>query len=76
MILRTVVHRSTTTKELDGECHVVIESGDMILDKWIDIYDWFVGGKALKVGLNCFIITAPATFTAANQAEEETSWLV
>ena len=45
---RTVVHRSTIMKELDGEHHVVIDRGNMIPDKWIDIYDWFVGEKAPK----------------------------
>ena len=73
---RTVVHRSTTIKGLDGEHPVVIESGNMIPDKWIDIYDWFVGRKSTKDWLNCFNSMAPTTFTAANHAEEETSRLV
>jgi hypothetical protein len=73
---RTVVHRSTTVKELDGERHVVIESGNMIPDNRIDIYDWFVGGKAPKDWLNRSNSMAPTTFTAVNRAEEETSWLL
>ncbi len=63
-------------KELDRERHVVIDSGNMIPDKWIDVYDWFVGGKAPKDWLNRFNYTSPTTFTAANHAEEETIWLV
>ncbi len=73
---RTVVERSTTDIEVDGVCYVVIDSGNIIPDKWIDIYGWFVGKRDPKVWLNCLNSTAPTTFAAENCTEEETSQLV
>ena len=32
--------------ELDGERYVKLPNGNLLLECWIDIYEWFEGGKA------------------------------
>lgn len=73
---RAVEIGSDKLKVVDGDTYVVLHSGNLLLKKWLDIYEWFLGGRAPQdwwVRLNN---TAPSTYTDIDRANEQNSVLV
>ena len=63
-------------RELDGERVVVLGSGNLLYEEWIDIFDWFSGGTAPKDWLFCFSKTAPGDFSEIDNVVEMSSNLL
>ena len=73
---RAVLSMSGEFVEVDGERYVKLPDGNLLQESWVDIHDWFAGGRAPKewiLGLNK---TAPDTFTASDRVKEENTQLV
>ena len=62
--------------EVDGESYVVLNSGNLLLKKWVDIFEWFAGGRAPRDWIDRFNSTAPDTYTDVDRAKEQNSILV
>ena len=61
---------------MDGERYVKLPDENLLQESWMDVYDWFAGGRAPNewiVGLNR---TAPDTFSACDQVKDENTQLV
>ena len=43
---QVVLRSEQSVREVDGERFVVLNSGNLLPEKWLDIYEWFLGGKA------------------------------
>ena len=73
---RAVEIGSDKLKVVDGDTYVVLHSGNLLLKKWLDIFEWFLGGRAPQdwwVRLNN---TAPSTYTDIDRVNEQNSVLV
>ncbi len=42
---RNILTASEREKEVDGELYIVLDSGNYLLKIWVDIFQWFQGGK-------------------------------
>ena len=73
---RAVFARSKGMKVVDGENYVMLVSGNLLPDEWIDIYEWYTGGRAPKDWLDRLNRTAPSSFTDIDRVIEENSKLV
>lgn len=73
---RTVLAGTKGLKIVGGENHVVLDSGHLMPVMWIDIYEWYTGGKAPKDWLDRLNRTAPSSFTDIDRVVEENSKLV
>ena len=62
--------------EVDGESYVVLKSGNLLVRKWVDIFEWFAGGRAPRDWLDRFNTTAPDTYTDVDRVKEQNSMLV
>lgn len=63
-------------KEIDGEEYVYLQSGNLLLKKWIDVYEWFLGGRAPQNWLQRFDATAPRNFSIIEKLNEENTRVV
>ena len=54
----------------------VLESGNLLPEKWLDIYEWFLGGKAPRDWLDRLHKTAPSGFSDLDKIGEMNSKLV
>ncbi len=62
--------------EFDGKSYVVLKSGTLLVKKWVDIFEWFAGGRAPQDWIDRFNSTAPDTYTDVDRAKEKNSMLV
>ena len=63
-------------REVRGESYVVLSSGNLLPEKWHDIYEWYGGGKAPKDWINRLQMTEPGSFNDVDQAVEMNTNLV
>ena len=68
---RTIVSVTERGKVVDGEEYTVLQSGNLLLKKWSDMFEWFRGGKAPQDWIDRFQITAPGGFSAIDRLYEE-----
>lgn len=68
---RTIVSVTERGKVVDGEEYTVLQSGNLLLKKWSDMFEWFRGGKAPQDWIDRFQITAPGGFSAIDRLCEE-----
>ena len=68
---RTVLRIGETVEEVDGEEYAVLQSGGLLLKKWVDIFEWFRGGRAPQNWLKRLDATAPGGFTDIARVNEE-----
>ena len=62
--------------EVRRESCVVLSSGNLLPEKWHDIYEWYGGGKAPKDWINRLQMTEPDLFNDVNRAVEMNTKLV
>ena len=62
--------------ELDGESYVKLRNGNLLLECWIDIYEWFEGGKAPNEWIVRLNKSAPTGFSEHDRLEEQHSRLL
>ena len=65
-----------TVRVVDGVSYVFLGSGYLLRKAWIDIYEWFAGGKAPKEWMDRFRKTKPVGISNVKRAEEYNSKLV
>ena len=63
-------------KEYNGERFVVIDGGNWLPEKWLDIYEWFLGGKAPGDWIERLDKTVPEDFNELDRINEMHSKLV
>ena len=73
---RTVRMLTREYIEFDGESYVVLNSGNLLVKKWVDIFEWYAGGRAPQDWIDRFNSTAPVTYTDVDRAKELNSKLV
>ena len=71
-----VMSVSGAVREVRGERFVVLASGNLLPERWLDIYEWFLGGRAPKNWLDQFSKTAPSNFSELDNVCEMNSKLV
>ena len=59
-----------------GKYYFKLPSGNLLLQDWQDIYEWFAGGVAPKHWREAMMRTVPETISAANRAKEVFTQLV
>ena len=62
--------------ELDGERYVKLSNGNLLLECWMDIYEWFEGGRAPDEWIVRLNKTAPAEFSEHDRIREQNTQLV
>jgi hypothetical protein len=73
---RAVVIGSDRLRVVDGDTYVVLHSGNLLLKKWLDIFEWFLGGRAPQDWWIRLNTTAPGTYTDIDRVKEQNSVLV
>ena len=73
---RYVVGNGGGVHEIDGERYVLLPTGNLLPECWMDIYEWFEGGKAPKEWVIRMGYSAPDGFTVFDRLKEEQSSLV
>ena len=73
---RYVVGNGGGVHEIDGERYVLLPTGNLLPECWMDIYEWFEGGKAPKEWVIRMGYSAPDGFTVFDRLKEEHSSLV
>ena len=68
---RMILIIAESVRVINGENYVVLQSGDLLLEKWSCIFEWFRGGKAPQDWLTRFQATAPDKFSAMQRLNEE-----
>ena len=63
-------------KEVGGERYIVLGSGNWLPEQWLDIYEWFLGGKAPGDWISRLRKTAPSDFKDDDYITEMNSKLV
>ena len=62
--------------ELDGESYVKLPNGNLLLECWIDIYEWFEGSKAHNKWIVRLNKSAPTGFSEHERLGEQHSRLL
>ncbi len=55
------------------DSYVVLDSGSFLPREWLDIHEWFKGGKAPEEWLGRFYATAPNSFGDIDRENERNS---
>ena len=71
-----ILRREEEIKEYNGERFVVIDGGNWLPERWFDIYEWFLSGKAPKDWIQRLAKTASDDFTEIERISEMHSKLV
>ena len=71
-----VLSEIRSCREIDGERVVVLGSGNLLYEEWVDIFDWFLGGVAPEDWLVRFRNTAPSDFGEIDNVVEMSSNLL
>ena len=73
---QVVLRREELIREVDGERYVVLDSGNWLPERWLDMYEWFLGGKAPGDWISRLRKTAPSDFKDDDYITEMNSKLV
>ena len=73
---RAVISCGRLTREIEGDAYFVLNSGNLLLERWRDVYEWYLGGRAPKDWIEQFNRTAPEYFTEVDRLGECNSKLV
>ena len=73
---RYIVDGGGGVVELDGERYVKLSNGNLLLECWMDIYEWFEGGKAPNEWIVRLNKTAPTEFSEHDRIREQNTQLV
>ena len=73
---RAVVSCGRLTREIEGDAYFVLNSGNLLLERWRDVYEWYLGGRAPDDWIERFNRTAPEHFTEVDLLGECNSKLV
>ena len=67
---RSVVGGSGGSVMLRGDTYLRLQNGNLMWDRWIDIYEWFDGGLAPKAWREALNSTVPGNFTEMDKMKE------
>ena len=73
---RAVISCDYVMREIEKDRYIVLRSGNLLLEDWMDVYEWYLGGKAPWDWIERFNSTAPGSFSEIDRLEERNSKLV